>query len=144
MLYSALSLHCMCPSCHHAYTEGKPRMNEFQLLKGRDCTVQIIKNIAYKWESVAYRFHFETYEVNTITRDSFNEAETACEKMLSRWLLGEHRTPVTWSTVVKCLRECEFRTLADDLDRILSPEEVGTMHGTCTCCSNPVTIAVNV
>ena len=104
-------------------------MNDFQLLKGKDRTVQIIKSISYKWDSVAYRFLFEPSEVRSITRDSFNEAEIACEKMLSKWLLGEHRAPVTWNTVVKCLRECEFRTLADDLEHILSPEEVGAMHG---------------
>jgi len=109
------------------YAEGKPRMNDFQLLKGKDRTVQIIKSIAYKWESVAYCFHFEPSEVRSITRDSFIEAEIACEKMLSKWLLGEHCTPVTWGTVVKCLRECEFRTLADDLEHILSPEEVGAI-----------------
>jgi len=104
-------------------------MNDFQMLKGKDRTVQIIKSIAYNWESVAYCFHFEPSEVRSITRDSSNEVETACKNMLSKWLLGEHRTPVTWGTVVKCLRECQFRTLADVLEHILSPDEVGAMHG---------------
>lgn len=102
-------------------------MNDFHLLKGKDRTVQIIKSTAYKWETVAYCLLFEPSEVSTITRDSLNEAETACEKMLSKWLLGEHRTPVTWRTVMNCLRECEFRTLADDLEHILHPKEVGAI-----------------
>lgn len=98
-------------------------MKEFRQLKGRDHSVQIIKNIAYKWETVAYGFHFEPSEVDSITRD-YKDVEAACEKMLSKWVLGEHRTPVAWSTVVECLRECEFQTLADNLEHILHLEEV--------------------
>ena len=81
--------------------------------------VKTVQKVAHKWENLAYRLLFEPGEVETIRNDTFHQSERACLEVLRRWLLGEHCSPVTWLTLLKALRECEFVTLADDLESAL-------------------------
>ena len=37
-------------------------------------------------------------------------------EILREWLKGRGRTPVTWRTFVKCLRESRLNVLADDIE----------------------------
>ena len=97
-----------------------PRMYELQRLKlGGGKAIRVIKSIAYKWEQLAYGLHFGPEEVETIRRDTFHQTEPACEEVLGHWLRGEHRTPVTWGTLIQSLKDADFTVLAGDLEAAL-------------------------
>ena len=47
------------------------------------------------------------------------------EEILRQWLLGKGKRPVTWQTLVDCLREAQLNVAADDIEGALS-QEVGS------------------
>ena len=44
-------------------------------------------------------------------------------EILKQWLQGKGRKPVTWHTLVKCLRDTDLNTLADNMDSLLSEQK---------------------
>ena len=44
-------------------------------------------------------------------------------EILKQWLQGKGRKPVTWQTLVKCLRDTNLNALADDIESSLSEHD---------------------
>ena len=81
--------------------------------------IRIVIEVAAHWEQMARRLGFKEPEVRTITRNHPCDVESACTDMFEQWLAGEHRKPVTWQTVVDCLKEIDLNVAASDLENIL-------------------------
>ena len=83
--------------------------------------IKIVTEVAgnCSWEQMARRLHFKEPEVNIIRKNHPNDVKSACIDMLGQWLKGEHRQPVTWQTVIDCLRELDLKVVANDLESIL-------------------------
>ena len=45
-------------------------------------------------------------------------------EILHEWLQGKGRMPVTWQTLVECLRDIDLNVLADKIDHSLSKQEL--------------------
>ena len=45
-------------------------------------------------------------------------------EILQQWLQGKGRMPITWQTLVKCLRDIDLNVLADKIDHSLSKQEL--------------------
>ena len=43
--------------------------------------------------------------------------------ILKQWLQGKGRKPVTWKTLVKCLRDTDLNAVADDIESSLSEHD---------------------
>ena len=41
------------------------------------------------------------------------------EDILQRWISGKGLKPFTWDTLVKCLRDTELNTLANEIEEVL-------------------------
>ena len=95
-------------------------MVQLEKLKTHDGRViKIVTEVAGNWEQMARRLGFKEPEVKIIHKNHPNDVESACTDMFERWLAGEHRQPVTWQTVVDCLRELDLNVVANDLEEIL-------------------------
>ena len=81
--------------------------------------VKIVTEVAAHWKQMARSLGFKEQEVIIIHRNHPNDVESACIDMFERWLAGGHRQPVTWQTVVDCLRELDLNVVANDLENIL-------------------------
>jgi len=46
-------------------------------------------------------------------------AERINEDILMKWIGGTGKKPLTWDTLVTCLRDSELQTLASDIERVL-------------------------
>lgn len=46
------------------------------------------------------------------------------DEILQQWLQGKGRRPVTWRTLMKCLRDIDLNVLADKIDYSLSKQEL--------------------
>ena len=46
------------------------------------------------------------------------------DEILQQWLQGKGRMPVTWRTLMKCLRDIDLNVLADKIDHSLSKQEL--------------------
>ena len=80
--------------------------------------LRVIDQVAGKWEKLAIALGFDAALLEVIERDS-HKSETACRNMLGRWLRGEAKIHVSWSALLKGLRDGGFETLALELEQAL-------------------------
>lgn len=98
----------------------QPQEHQLDLIEENGKEVRVIKKIAWRWEVVATRLHFDLDEINRIKRDNLNISDPSCREMFSLWLKGKGRRPADWETLIKALREAEFSELAEELQSILT------------------------
>ena len=94
-------------------TDKKPKLQQLQQFDGVKGVVRVIDAIAYKWEEVAIAFGFNGPSIERIKKDAFYRNKKATTDMFVEWLEegdsnSELRTPVTWSTLVECLKEAQL------------------------------------
>jgi len=99
-----------------------PKIYQLMRLKGKEGrTVKVIEGVAAEWEQLAYTLQFSPAVVRAVRRDTNQDCATACEEVLYRWVSGAEGTlqPVSWATLIECLRDCDFIGLAKDLENSL-------------------------
>ena len=80
----------------------------------------MIKTVAVRWVELAIALDFEFSVIETV-QSNYSKAELACISILNRWMNGEGQQPATWNTLIKALKDAEYRNLAEDLRRELGP-----------------------
>ena len=99
-----------------------PEVYQLMKLKSKDGrTVKVIEGVAAEWEQLAYTLQFPPAVVRTVRRDTTQDCTAACAEVLYRWVGGAEgtRQPVSWATLIECLRDCDFNELAKDLEIVL-------------------------
>ena len=81
--------------------------------------MKVIERAAFKWDTLAIRLYFDSYDVQRVERDSHHQTIHACRSVLMEWLEGKGRTPTTWDILIKALNEAELSLLASDLNLVL-------------------------
>ena len=79
---------------------------------------EVVKEVSTDWEKLALVLHFRG---EIIWEQRHFQAKAACHTILQRWLNGEGRQPVTWDTLVDCLEDIGYGTLAGYLRKELVP-----------------------
>jgi len=100
----------------------RPEVYQLRRLKGKEGrTVKVIEGVAAEWEQLAYTLQFSPAVVRTVRRDTTLDCAAACEEVLYRWVNGAEgtRQPVSWATLIECLRDCDFIMLARDIRNVL-------------------------
>ena len=100
----------------------RPEVYQLMKLEGKEGrTVKVVEGVAAEWEQLAYTLRFSPAVVRTVERDA-KDCTAACVEVLYRWVSGAEgtRQPVSWATLIKCLRDCDFVMLARDLENALS------------------------
>ncbi len=64
--------------------------------------------------------HLDFHEIETIKRNE-RRVEDCCRAVIHKWLLGDHRSPMTWATLVSSLEDADFNNLAKDVREALEP-----------------------
>lgn len=59
--------------------------------------------------------------VGGIAHEYHNNPKRINTEVLQRWRKGEGRRPVSWGTLIACLKDTEHSVLADDIQHTLSP-----------------------
>lgn len=85
-------------------------------------TIRVIEETASKWKHIATALGFNGPRIESIEMDSCFRVEVACMQVFIKWLDGEHdlRKPISWATLIQCLREERFTELANDLAKCLT------------------------
>ena len=84
--------------------------------------MRIIDSVAAKWEEVAIALGFDASAIACVRRDHSSDCKAACTLVLQKWLNKEYAhicKPVTWSTLIECLKDAEFSSLAHRITEIL-------------------------
>ena len=88
----------------------------------KDGSVDIVEKIGTDYK------HFGTLLLNDIDGSKVNNIEMSkrgnpvgiTAEILEQWLQGRGRMPVTWQTLIKCLRDMKMIVLADGIESTLS------------------------
>ena len=107
----------------------RPKFHELDLIEANRKTVRIFERGASKWDRIATRLHFEGHMIEQIWTDSKHDTFRACQTIFTKWLDGLEglRTPRTWDTVIKALKEADLGQLADDLKKVLLVKHSGNI-----------------
>ena len=103
-------------------TDDTPKLHELQQLVDIDGrTVRVMERVAVKWKDVATALGFNGSRINSLEADVRHMSEDASREIFIKWLNGEHdlRRPITWATLVQCLREARLIQLAVKVESIL-------------------------
>ena len=88
----------------------------------KDGSVDVAEKIGTNYK------HFGTQLLNDNDGSKVNNIEMSkrpdpvgiTAEILEQWLQGRGRMPVTWQTLIKCLRDIKMIVLADDIESSLS------------------------
>ena len=96
-----------------------PELHELQHLQATDGrTVRVIEEVAKKWKEVAIALRFGSHEIKSLESDAQHISEHACREMFIKWLniREDLRRPLTWTTLIQCLREAKLVETAKKLE----------------------------
>ena len=80
----------------------------------------IVQKVGDKWRSLLTNLGEEDATIQGFLGDSQGSTKEACFKGLVYWLEGNADRPVTWETLLKALKESEFKGFADGLEKELT------------------------
>jgi hypothetical protein len=99
--------------------DSAPKLHQLDLLECSGKSLKLIQSIAAKWEQIARRLYFDHHVIGIITKDCHQQAELACQSVLTRWLNGEGRQPISWTTLITVLDEADLSSVAEDLKKFI-------------------------
>ena len=75
----------------------------------------LTRQLAAKWETVAYILDYDTPKINTIKTSKRENPENCCQELLRDWVEEKHDdAPKTWFTLLNTIAEDETFTRAID------------------------------
>ena len=96
--------------------DSTPKLHQLDLLEFSGKSLKLIQRVTAKWEQIAIRLHFEGHMIDTIRKNCPQQAESACQSMLTKWLNGEGCQPISWRTLITVLNEANLLSVAQDLE----------------------------
>ena len=94
-----------------------PQLYELQVLSSDNGgELRIMETVAPKWKQVATAIGFNEARIKAVDEGEHCKPEDATFEMFCRWLNGEHNLkPVTWDTLIQCLKEANLQDVAETL-----------------------------
>ncbi len=97
----------------------KPQLHQLECLKVGEQLLEIIHQLAPKWEKLALHL-IPDAEIQIIKADH-RYCEASCREMFRRWLAGKMvLKEVTWKGLAEALREMGQGNLAERVEQTLS------------------------
>ena len=109
-----------------AFSVGhSPTFPELQHFPLRDGYINIAEEIANAYNNFGILILDDkrASKVAAIAETKHGDSVAITVEILRQWLLGKGRMPVTWLTLIKCLRDTGLNVLADDIKGALSQED---------------------
>ena len=110
------------------HIDSKPTLRQLGCLKLNNQRIDVIEQIAFKWESVADQLDFKSHLIETIRIESHHQVNSACRKMFMKWLEGVGRQPITWRTLIDALDEAGLPRVAHELNNIICGTQTSKFH----------------
>ena len=99
--------------------DSQPLARQLHILRSSSGqTVKVRVGVAARWSDLAVQLELADCEIEIIEHDS-KDCKKAMDKLISHWLKGSARQPVTWRTLLEALEDAEFTALATDLKTVL-------------------------
>ena len=97
----------------------RPEMRQLERFVGvRGMVFEVVKEVSTDWEKLALALHLRG---EIIREQRHFQPEGACRTILQRWLNGDGQQPATWDTLLDCLEDIGYSTLAGYLRKEVVP-----------------------
>ena len=83
----------------------------------------VVKRVAWQWEKLATTLELDNdgRKIDAIRRDFWGVGvEICCMQAIHHWVRGEGKGPVSWRTLLKCLKDIECAQIAEDIEKQLA------------------------
>ena len=102
--------------------DGRPTLPTLRDFPGRDRSIDIVAEIGTDYSKLGTLLLDDNNgkKVSNIEKSKLNDPVDIAVAILKAWIEGKGRTPVTWQTLVTCLRKTDLNVLADDIQTVLS------------------------
>ena len=97
-----------------------PKLHELDRIEHNGKVVKVIENVASMWNKIALRLYLDHHDISRISQDTHYQSTQAMSTVFIKWLEGTGRKPTTWETLITVLKECEYLTIANDLEVIFN------------------------
>ena len=107
---------------YHNFSAGdKPVLPKLLKFPGRRGKINIPEQIGtnYKTFGIFLLQDDSGTIVSGIERAKMHDADEINEAILQKWIGGKGQGPFTWDTLVKCLRDTDLNTLANEIEEVL-------------------------
>ena len=102
----------------YCFTTGaKPTLQELLAFPGAKEKIKVDEQIGVKYIDLGVFLLDDKngVKVKAIAMKHNNNAENASQEILSKWLRGMGKQPVTWNTLIEVLRDIDLKSLAKDI-----------------------------
>ena len=110
------------------HIDSKPTLRQLGCLRFNNQRINVMEQIAFRWEYVADQLHFENHLIATIRMESPYQINSACRKMFVKWLEGVGRQPITWRTLIDALDDAGLPRVAHELNNIIHGTQGSQVH----------------
>ena len=119
-MFQSLFNHCYISSCKS--TDGPPTLDTLRLFPVLNGHIDIAAEIGTKYDKFGTLLLEDKIgnKVDSIAKSKHYITVDITVEILKQWLQGKGRRPVTWQTLVKCLRDTDLNTLAGNMKNSLS------------------------
>ena len=97
-----------------------PQLHELQRLCRDDVVVNVIKAVAPFWKKFALYLTMDGNMVEIWETNHVCQVEDAAMKLFRHWLNGNGRKPISWTTLIRALRENDLPMIATEVEEILT------------------------
>lgn len=104
------------------YTGEKPTLQKLLAFPGATEKIKVHEQIGIKYIDLGVFLLDDKngVKVESIALKHNNNAENINKEILSKWLRGMGKQPVTWGTLIEVLRDIDLKSLANDIESGLS------------------------
>ena len=119
-MFQSLFNHCWIYSCKS--TDDPPTLETLRYYPVTNGHIDIAAEIGTKYDKFGTLLLKDKIGniVDSIAKSKRGDPVDITVEILRQWLRGKGRKPVTWQTLVKCLRDTDLITLADNMKNSLS------------------------
>ena len=107
---------------HFSLSAGdKPVLPKLLKFPGRSGKINIPQQIGTNYKTLGiFLLQDDTGTiVSGIERAKMHAVDEINEAIFQKWIGGKGQGPFTWDTLVKCLRDTELNTLANEIEEVL-------------------------
>ena len=104
-----------------SFLDDKPSLLTLTKFPGKTNKFNVMERIGSNYDTLGMFLlqDDDGAKVSALKHELQRNTFQICKNILELWLQGRGKRPVTYATLVDCLRDVKLNTLADDIEEVL-------------------------
>ena len=103
-------------------TDDKPSLLDLRKFPGKDHKINVMERIGVNYRDFGM-FLLQDHDLTKVSALELTWQRASlpiCQDIMRDWLQGKGKLPVTYATLLHCLREADLHSLAKDIEDVLT------------------------